>query len=255
MIEVYTWEPNANSGKPLLMLKEKGAEFRYHYIDMTRREQHSPAYLALNPSGTLPTLVHDGLVLTESSAALEYLDEVLPGPSLRPREPLGRWRMRWWIRFLDLEFCPALAMFGGAGFSERVPPQSSEAIEQQVRAIPLPERRRIWRLILARQIPQGELGESQRRIGAGLALLERTLAAQPYLAGADYTLADLVALATVHSLPSFRPEEVNERHTPNLLNWLRRAHSRPAVRAAFDLGRGWVRERAVSTRSLLGLPG
>ena len=41
MIEVYTWEPNANSGKPLLCLKEKGVEFTFHYVNMGAREQHS----------------------------------------------------------------------------------------------------------------------------------------------------------------------------------------------------------------------
>ena len=40
MITVHTWEPNANSGKPLLLLKEKGAEFDFHYINMGALEQH-----------------------------------------------------------------------------------------------------------------------------------------------------------------------------------------------------------------------
>jgi hypothetical protein len=39
MLEVYTWEPNANSGKPLLCLEEKAVPFVYHYIGMGQREQ------------------------------------------------------------------------------------------------------------------------------------------------------------------------------------------------------------------------
>jgi len=47
MVEVYTWEPNANSGKPLLCLHEKGVPFTHHYIDMGKSEHFSPAFLAI----------------------------------------------------------------------------------------------------------------------------------------------------------------------------------------------------------------
>jgi GSH-dependent disulfide-bond oxidoreductase len=253
MLEVYTWEPNANSGKPLLMLEEKGVKFEYHYVDMGKREQHSPAYLALNPGGTVPTVIHDGHVLTESSPALEYLDAALEGPALRPRDPYRLWRMRWWIRFLDLQYCPSLAMFGGAGASRRMPQLDAEAIEEQVRSIPVPERRRVWRLIMAKQVPEAQLAESNRRIGAGIRLFERALAEHPYLAGPEYTLADIVAMITVYAMPASRPDEVNDRKTPRYMDWLRRCHARPGTRAAFALGRGWVSSRVEETRKLLGV--
>jgi glutathione S-transferase/GST-like protein len=253
VLEVYTWEPNANSGKPLLLLKEKGAPFAYHYIDMGQREQHSPEYLKLNPSGTVPTVVHDGLTLTESSPALEYLDAALGGPALRPRDPYALWRMRRWIRFLDYECCPALAMFGGAAASARLPVEDAAAIERQVEAIPMPERRRVWRMILTKALPEAELAESNRRISAGVQLFERSLTEHPYLAGPEYTLADLVALITVYAMPVTRHAEVNDRVTPHYMDWFRRCHSRPAVQATFRLGRGWVRERVEATRQLLGI--
>jgi len=254
MLDVYTWEPNANSGKPLLMLTEKGAEFRHHYIDIGKREQHSPEYLKINPNGTVPTVIHDGHVMTESSPALEYLDEALEGPALRPSTPYLRWRMRRWIRFLDYHYCPALAMFGGAGASERMPPQDPAVIEEQVGRIPMPERRRAWRLIMAKQLPQGELAESERRISAGIPLFEEALAEHPYLTGPDFGLADIVALITIFALPVMRPEEVNDRKVPRLMDWLRRCHARPRTQAAFRLGRGWVSARVEETRTLLGVP-
>ncbi|MGH8150320.1 MAG: glutathione S-transferase family protein [Steroidobacteraceae bacterium] len=251
MLDVYTWEPNANSGKPLLMLKEKGVEFAYHYIDIGRREQHSPAYLELNPSGTVPTVVHDERVLTESSPALEYLDAACEGAPLRPREPFLRWRMRGWIRFMDFELCPALAMFGGAGASARMPAQAAEAVEEQVRAIPMPERRRVWRLILAKQVPESELAESDRRIRTGIERFERALGEYPYLAGPSYSLADVVAMITIFAMPAARPEEVNDRRTPRFMDWLRRCHTRPGTRAAFALGHGWIASRVEETRKIL----
>ena len=50
MVEVYTWEPNANSGKPLLCLHEKQVPFVHRYVDMGQREHHEPAFLAITPA-------------------------------------------------------------------------------------------------------------------------------------------------------------------------------------------------------------
>jgi glutathione S-transferase/GST-like protein len=60
MLTLYHWEPNANSGKPAL---EKGVEFESRYIDMLGFEQHSPEYLEVNPNGTIPAMVHDGVLV------------------------------------------------------------------------------------------------------------------------------------------------------------------------------------------------
>ena len=251
MLEVYTWEPNANSGKPLLMLKEKGAAFDYHYVDMGKREHHKPAYLKLNPNGTVPTVIHDGLVLTESSPALEYLDQVLEGPPLRPSDPYLRWRMRKWIQFMDFHYAPSLAMFGGAGASKMMPDRSPEDVKKEIEAIPMPERRRVWGLILAKKVPEAELAESDRRISAGIRRFEKALTEYPYLAGADYSLADIVAMITVFGMPSMRPDEVNDKATPRFMDWFRRCHARPGLQAAFALGHGWVVDRVKETRKLL----
>ena len=63
-LEVYTWEVNSNSGKPLIFLKEKGVEFDFHYVDVLQFEQHQPEYLALNPDGTVPPYVVDFAIIT-----------------------------------------------------------------------------------------------------------------------------------------------------------------------------------------------
>ncbi len=56
--------------------------------------QHDPDYLKLNPQGRIPTLVHGRVVLTQSPAILEYLEEVFPDPALLPADPAGRARVR-----------------------------------------------------------------------------------------------------------------------------------------------------------------
>ncbi len=254
MLEVYTWEPIANSGKPLLMLPEKGVPFTHHYIDFAQRQQHSPEYLAINPNGTVPAIVHDGQVLTESSQALEYLDEVLDGPPLRPADPGQRSRMRWWIRYMDGNICPAMAMVGSnRAYRARGGQASADEVTQAVGRIPLPERQRTWTLLMSGQIPAEALQESERRIRAAFCLYDDALAVAPYLAGPDFSLADIVTLSTVGNIHIDWAADVNEAATPHLLDWLRRCHDRPGIRAGFAMGGERFAGRARDARQHLGL--
>jgi glutathione S-transferase len=59
------------------------------------------AYLALNPFGRVPTLVHDGFVLYETAAISRYVDEVFPGPHLQPSDPRERARMNQIVGVAD----------------------------------------------------------------------------------------------------------------------------------------------------------
>jgi GST-like protein len=215
VLEVYTWEPNANAGKPLLCLKEKGVEFVYHYVDIGRREQHSPEYLKINPNGTVPALVHDGVVFTESTPAMEYIDEAFEGPALRPRDPYLLWR----------------------------------AIDR----VPLPERKRSWSMQMFNRLPKEELAESARRVDAAVGAYETALAEYPYLAGPEYSLADINAMCTIYALPLQRPEQVNRERTPHFMDWYRRCHERPAIQAAFEMGHDWVAGRVREMRRQLGI--
>lgn len=68
----------------------------------------SAAYRQVVPSGNLPALVHDGLLIADSEAAAEYLDEAFPAPPLLPAAPADRARMRERGRFHDTRLEPEL---------------------------------------------------------------------------------------------------------------------------------------------------
>ena len=252
MIEVYTWEPNANSGKPLLTLKEKGAPFEFHYINMGEREQHSPEYVKINPNGTVPTVIHDGFKMFESTPAMEYLDEVCGGERLIPADPYQQWRMRWWMRYVDEYLNPSLAMQAGTAFRHAQPDLSEEDFKKAVDRIPLPERRKVWSLIMSKQgASDADIEESKRRVSVAVAAFEKALGEHPYLAGPTYSLADVDAMTTLHSWPLSQPE-VSEAKTPNLWAWFRRCHARPGIKAAFAMGR-FIGTRMGEVREKLGL--
>ena len=250
MITVHTWEPNANSGKPLFLLKEKGAAFDYHYVNMGALEQHSPDYVKVNPNGTVPTVIVNGFAMFESTPNLEYLDEVVDGPRFTPSDPLQRWRMRWWMRFIDEYLMPCLAMQAGSAAGGRMQ-MSEEEKDAAVARIPLPERARVWRLILDRGVSEEELQESRRRVTSAIATFERALGENDYLAGPAFSLADLDAMTTLHSWPLMR-EDVSAEKTPNLWAWFRRCHSRQGIKDTFALGR-FIGTRMGEVRETLGL--
>jgi glutathione S-transferase/GST-like protein len=244
MITLYHWEPNANSGKPMLALKEKGVEFESHYLDLLAFDQHSPEYLKINPAGTIPAMVHDGRVLTESTAIMEYVDETFTGPALRPDDPVERWRMRWWMRFFDQYMGPSLSMIGWSVFvGPSVRDRDPEALKAAIERIPLKERRIAWSKAIYNSFSEEELAESRRRIAVGTKALEDALTQRPWVAGNTYSLADINGFNLGYALPLAQPQICNDEQTPHIMAWLRRIYARPAAKATWAMGRTRMAER------------
>ena len=243
-VTLYHWEPNANSGKPMLALMEKGVAFTSHYLDLLRFDQHKPEYLAINPLGPIPAMVHGDRVLTESTAIMEYVDEVFEGPRLMPEDPRDRWRVRWWMKFMDQWLAPSFSMIGwkvfvGPAVRSRDPQELQAAVER----IPLPERRVAWRKAITGQFGTDELAESQRRVALGIRMLEEELAKRPWLASDQFSLADINGFNLAYALPVAQPALSNDDLTPNILRWLRTIYARPATRACWAMGRTSMVER------------
>lgn len=254
MLEVYTWEPNANSGKPLLCLKEKQVPFTYHYIDMGKREQFSPEFLKINPDGTIPAVVHDGFVMTESTPIMEYVDDVFDGPALRPVDPYWRWRMRQVMRYMDNIVAPSLAMLASNRLAApRFVGADPDELKKELDKIPLPERRAAWEKLMFNKTPPSDLGESARRMEQAILHFEALLGASEWLAGDRFSLADINVMATFYGLPTSYPDQVNAERTPHLWDWLRRCHARPGLQQGFAMGNGFFAQRVAEVRAKIGV--
>lgn len=242
MLELYHCDPNANSGKPMMTLKEKGVEFVSHYVNLPRFEQHRPEYLKVNPKGQAPTLVHDGVVITESTLMCEYIDEMFDGPPLRPATPRERWRMRVWNKYMDEEFGPALSMIAWSRFLGPMYRSHDPAdIETLIARIPTEERRRSWRTAIFDLFPSGALDESLGRLQEGAKRLEAHLSRRAWLAGDDFSLADIIAFNMAGGMPVLFGALMNAELTPHCMGWLDRVRSRPAIQAALAMDRGALR--------------
>jgi maleylacetoacetate isomerase len=77
-----------------LSLKGIKPELRFVHLIRDGGDQHRPGYAAINPQKLIPALAHDGHLITQSLAIIEYLDEVVPEPPLLPKDVYGRARAR-----------------------------------------------------------------------------------------------------------------------------------------------------------------
>ena len=74
MLDLYHNGASTCSQKVRMVLAEKALDYTSHVIDLIKGEQHDPGYVKLNPNHVVPTLVHDGAVIIESTLINEYLD-------------------------------------------------------------------------------------------------------------------------------------------------------------------------------------
>jgi len=79
------------------MLEEVGAPYRMQILDFEKREHKAPEFLELNPMGKVPTIVHRGIVITESAAICTYLADAFPQAGLAPglQDPQRGTYLRW----------------------------------------------------------------------------------------------------------------------------------------------------------------
>ena len=107
MLELYHNAFSSCSQKVRIVLGEKGLDWKSHVVDLQGGGQHDPEYVKLNPNHVVPTLVHDGRVLIESTLINEYLEDAFPEPSLRPTDAVARHAMRLFVKQIDEYVHPA----------------------------------------------------------------------------------------------------------------------------------------------------
>lgn len=239
MLQVLTWEPNSNSGKPLFALSEKGVEFEYKYINMLNFEQHDPDYLKLNPAGTLPTMVHNGKVFTESTQMCEYISEAFPGPGFVPKDPHERYLMRWWATH-GSAWSGALSVLGWSRLGT-ARQRSQEEVDRIISRIPTKERQIAWSRAMNATFTQKQLDDARQGVIDGILMLNRRLSeTKAYFAGPTYSVADLCIFANCYRVHVQFGDVANDNNTPYYMEWLRKIYSRPATPKAFSYSRGTI---------------
>jgi maleylpyruvate isomerase len=96
MLRLHSYFRSSASYRCRIALNLKGLPYDFAFVHLAKGggQQNAPTYRALNPQGLLPTLEHEGRVLTQSLAIIEYLEEVWPEPHLLPADAGTRARVR-----------------------------------------------------------------------------------------------------------------------------------------------------------------
>jgi len=235
---LHHWEPCGNSGRPILCLNEKALEFGSRYVDVLRFEQFAPDFLALNPRGEVPVLLHERAAITEASCIEQYLEETFPGTALMPADAVGRWRVRAWQKHVDEEIGPFVSVLSATALRSRMlADKTSEQLRTGVECIPVRQRRTLWDATVIQGPTEAQVQEARRKITAFIdGELEPALGRQEWLAG-RYSLADGAAFCFVAFLPRLLGDVVNAQRTPSTLAWLLRMRARPAVQATLACAR------------------
>lgn len=204
----YDCSTAPNPRRARMFLAEKGLRPESHDISIAKAEQLKPEFRAVNPRATIPVLVTDeGSVLTENLGIAAYLEAHTPEPALMGRTADEKGLVLMWNSIVEQQ--------GGMPIAEALR-NTHPAFEN--RAIPGPDN--------YAQLPQlAERGLA--RTQAFFALLEERLSESPYLAGEEFTLADISAFVFVEFARVIK-QRTPEENTATLA-WYKAIKARPSA--------------------------
>jgi glutathione S-transferase/GST-like protein len=239
MLELYHWEPSGDSAKLLICLKEKGLDYKSHYVDVLKLEQFAPDYVKRAPQSQVPVLIDDGKVLTDPAFTLEYLAEKY-SPRLAPSDPSGWYDVQALFNQIDMPLGGGVRLLG---WNQVMLPSMSQADRDELRkragGLPPRPQQAGWAQVTSdAEASEDQLENARERVRGAVARIEGILGSQSWLAGSDYSIADISAYAMTRTLPGVMPNDINEQKTPKLMKWLSVIDNRPAVKAVLAMRKG-----------------
>ena len=234
-LELYHAPQSTCSQKVRIGLAEKRLDWTERRVNLAKNEQLRPEYLALNPNGVVPTLVHDGKVIVDSSVILEYLDEVFPEVRLSPADPARRAEMRSWMRFFEEVPTPAIRV---PSFHMALAHRFHDLDEETFRKTQSdvrPVRKNFYRRMGPHGFSDEDVAAALDELKRTIERMEKALAAGPWLLGDDYTLADIVVTPSIDRMNDLGLSSAWS-DKPRVAAWYARMQARPAFKQAYMPG-------------------
>ena len=235
MLELYHHNTSVCAVKVRLVLAEKDIDWTGHYIDIIAGEQFTPEFARLNPKCEVPVLVADGRPIRESTLINEYLEDAHPETPLRPDDPYERARMRLWCKVPDdgVHFACADLTFA-AHHRHRVLEMSGDEMEEFLNNTKDPGLRERKRAAVLEGFASPFVAAAVQLYEKALDDMNDQLARTPWLAGDDYTLADVSLTPYVNRVAMLGFGDDWPETRPHLADWFDRVQARanyqPAVR-------------------------
>ena len=230
MLELYHNDMSSCAQKVRTVLAEKGLEWTGHHLDLRAGDTLTPDYLKLNPNGVVPTLIDDGTVIIESTVINEYLDDAYPGPALRPAHARARAEMRLWTKKLDEGLHIHTATISAAiAFRHQQIDRPPEELARILAAMPDPAKRERRKDLIENGIHSKLFPDAIRAWDKTLGDMEDALADRPWLAGADFILADIAYSPYLTRWQHLQLVGLVDKR-PRLADWFERVRSRDSYR-------------------------
>jgi len=242
-IVLYHHGSSTCASKVRFTLMEKGIPWTGRYVDILKGEQFTDEYLALNPKAVVPTLVHGGRVLVESTVVCEYLEDAFTDVPLMPRDPFERAQVRLWTKLVDEELQPAVKYITYASchrhIVRRMPP---EKLKEFMEGPPGPAESRVtgdpnWvqnkRAIVEHGVHAPGVAGKFRLYDRVLGQMEEALTRSSWLVGEQFSLADISLTPYVNRLSMLGMTELWEGKRPRVSDWFARVQARPSFKPCF----------------------
>jgi glutathione S-transferase len=231
MLELYHNVNSVCAQKVRIALTEKELECNEHLMTL-RGDQFDPAYMKLNPNAVVPTLVHDGQPIVESSIILYYLDEAFPNPPLMPAAPIARATVRMFNKLIDeyLHNACTIITFATA-FRPDLARMSKEQLEGMLAKAPSQKRSEYKRDVVAHGLDSKFVAEALRYHEKLLSWMEESMQSRPYLAGETFSLADIAVIPYILRLDLVRLSRMWDRR-PVVAKWYERVRQRSSFHKA-----------------------
>lgn len=194
-MELYTLG-TPNGQKVSIALEEMGLKYNVHKVDISKGDQFKPEFIRVNPNSKIPALVDGEHILFESVAILIYLAEKT-GKFL-PKDPMARYQTLCWSIFQAAGVGPMFGQYGH--FSVYAKEKLPYAIDRY-------------------------RNESERL----MTVMDTQLSTNKYLAGDEYTIADIATWPWVRGFQVFYKSSIDSNKFPHLLRWYAEIEKRPAV--------------------------
>jgi glutathione S-transferase len=200
MVKLHGFPMSPNTRRALLMLEECGAPYELVAVDLMSGAHRAPAYLALNPTGRVPSLVDGDFTLWESNAILEYLAAAHPQARLGGESPADTGEIARWTFMNAAHLSPNVARI--FAHTIRLPPE--------------------------KRIPQ-LVEDARAEVDRSVAALEERLATRECLAG-RFTIAEVSIAPTLANAAML---SIDLSRFPRASAWLARITARPAWKKVY----------------------
>jgi len=192
MLKIYGHPASTCTRKVLMTLAETNTPNEFVVVDFAKGEHKMDANLARQPFGRVPALDDDGFQMFESRAMSRYVNDRANG-KLLPADPKARATVEQWISVETSEFSGQVMKF-------------------------------IYQYVFGRAQEPGVLEAASKAVDQVCTIMDKQLAKTPYLAGADFTLADICFMPYFEYAMNTPAKEVFEKHAP-VMEWWKKVSS------------------------------